>query len=83
MVVIILLYVFPIRLHTAGDYFLLTLFLCLFQDLLKGVVKVVINCMTLRSSHSIFPLLAERLGAPRSHGEGRLEKLLTSSGPTV
>ncbi|KAL2086850.1 hypothetical protein ACEWY4_017909 [Coilia grayii] len=53
------------------------------QDLLKGVQKVVVNCMTLRSSHSIFPLLAETLGAPRGHGESRLEKLLTSSGPTV
>ncbi|XP_063062541.1 cell division control protein 6 homolog [Engraulis encrasicolus] len=58
------------------------------EDLLKGVEKVVVNCMTLRSSHSIFPLLAEKLGAARggAHGqagEARLEKLLTSSGPTV
>ncbi|XP_031418192.1 cell division control protein 6 homolog [Clupea harengus] len=53
------------------------------EDLLKGVQKVVINCMTLRSSHSIFPLLAEKLGGTRGHSEGRLQKLLTSSGPTV
>ncbi|XP_062400253.1 cell division control protein 6 homolog [Sardina pilchardus] len=53
------------------------------EDLLVGVQKVVINCMTLRSSHSIFPLLAERLGSARGHSEARLEKLLTSAGPTV
>ncbi|KAI5101835.1 cell division control protein 6-like, partial [Silurus meridionalis] len=50
---------------------------------LKGVRTVVINCMTLRSSHSIFPLLAEKLGTSRGHGDCKLEKLLTSSGPTV
>ncbi|XP_048103086.1 cell division control protein 6 homolog [Alosa alosa] len=53
------------------------------EDLLKDAQKVVINCMTLRSSHSIFPLLANRLGSARGHNEGRLEKLLTSAGPTV
>lgn len=54
-----------------------------FQAFLKGVQTVVINCMTLRSSHSIFPLLAEKLGTSRGHSDGKLEKLLTSSGPTV
>ncbi|XP_076880782.1 cell division control protein 6 homolog [Brachyhypopomus gauderio] len=59
---------------------------CVLQEhkaVLAGVRTVVINCMTLRSSHSIFPLLAEKLGLSRGHSGGRLEKLLTSSGPTV
>ncbi|XP_027025403.1 cell division control protein 6 homolog isoform X2 [Tachysurus fulvidraco] len=59
---------------------------CVLQErkaLLKGAQIVVINCMTLRSSHSIFPLLAEKLGTTRGHSDGKLEKLLTSSGPTV
>ncbi|XP_053491491.1 cell division control protein 6 homolog [Ictalurus furcatus] len=59
---------------------------CVLQEhkaFLKGVQTVVINCMTLRSSHSIFPLLAEKLGTSRGHSDGKLEKLLTSSGPTV
>ncbi len=54
-----------------------------FQALLRGVQTVVINCMNLRSSHAIFPLLGERLGVPKGNSEARLEKLLTSSGPTV
>ncbi|XP_036401435.1 cell division control protein 6 homolog [Megalops cyprinoides] len=53
------------------------------EDQLQAVQKVVINCMTLRSSQSIFPLLAERLGASGSHSGQRLERLLTSAGPTV
>ncbi|XP_058257642.1 cell division control protein 6 homolog [Hemibagrus wyckioides] len=59
---------------------------CVLQErkaFLKGVRTVVINCMTLRSSHSIFPLLAEKLGTSRGYNDGKLEKLLTSSGPTV
>ncbi|XP_007240198.3 cell division control protein 6 homolog [Astyanax mexicanus] len=59
---------------------------CVLQEqkaLLKGVQTVVINCMTLRSSHSIFPLLAEKLKTSKSSSGGKLEKLLTSSGPTV
>uniref|UniRef100_A0A8C1JU09 Cell division control protein n=1 Tax=Cyprinus carpio TaxID=7962 RepID=A0A8C1JU09_CYPCA len=59
---------------------------CVLQEqkaLLKGVQTVLINCMNLRSSHAIFPLLGERLGVPKGNSEGRLEKLLTSSGPTV
>ncbi|KAM6972000.1 LOW QUALITY PROTEIN: cell division control protein 6 homolog [Aplochiton taeniatus] len=50
---------------------------------LKPVQTVVINCMTLRSSHAIFPLLAEKLGASDSHTDSRLQKLLTSPGPSV
>ncbi|XP_050977939.1 cell division control protein 6 homolog [Labeo rohita] len=59
---------------------------CVLQEqkaLLKGVQTVVINCMNLRSSHAIFPLLGEKLGVPKGNSEARLEKLLTSSGPTV
>ncbi|KAI1887125.1 hypothetical protein AGOR_G00202910 [Albula goreensis] len=53
------------------------------EDELKAVKVVSINCMTLRSSQSIFPLLAERLGASGGHSDRRLEKHLTSTGPTV
>ncbi|XDV51841.1 hypothetical protein PO909_020647 [Leuciscus waleckii] len=59
---------------------------CVLQEqkaLLKGVQTVLINCMNLRSSHAIFPLLGERLGVPKGNSEARLEKHLTSSGPTV
>ncbi|XP_059394158.1 cell division control protein 6 homolog [Carassius carassius] len=59
---------------------------CVLQEqkaLLKGVQTVLVNCMNLRSSHAIFPLLGERLGVPKGNSEARLEKLLTSSGPTV
>nr|XP_055041024.1 cell division control protein 6 homolog [Misgurnus anguillicaudatus] len=59
---------------------------CVLQEqkaLLKGVQTVVINCMNLRSSHAVFPLLGEKLGIPKGHSEVRLQKLLTSSGPTV
>ncbi|XP_051966916.1 cell division control protein 6 homolog [Xyrauchen texanus] len=59
---------------------------CVLQEqeaLLKGVQTVVINCMNLRSSHAIFPMLGERLGAPKGHSEARLAKLLIKSGPTV
>lgn len=59
---------------------------CVLQEqkaLLKGVQTVVINCMNLRSSHAVFPLLGEKLGVPKGHSEARLQKLLTSSGPTV
>ncbi|XP_036442343.1 cell division control protein 6 homolog [Colossoma macropomum] len=59
---------------------------CVLQEhkaLLKGVQTVVINCMTLRSSHSIFPMLAEKLKSSKGQSDGKLEKLLTSSGPTV
>ncbi|KAM4611804.1 cell division control protein 6 homolog [Polymixia lowei] len=53
------------------------------KDELKSVQTVVVNCMSLRSSHAIFPLLAERLGASGSHTDRKMQKLLTSSGPTV
>ncbi|KAI4882033.1 hypothetical protein NFI96_012504 [Prochilodus magdalenae] len=59
---------------------------CVLQEhkaLLKGVQTVVINCMTLRSSHSIFPMLAEKLKTSKGQSDGKLQKLLTSSGPTV
>ncbi|XP_066504091.1 cell division control protein 6 homolog [Hoplias malabaricus] len=59
---------------------------CVLQEqktLLKGVQTVVINCMTLRSSHAIFPMLVEKLRTSRGSSNGKLEKLLTSSGPTV
>ncbi|KAJ8377377.1 hypothetical protein AAFF_G00261060 [Aldrovandia affinis] len=53
------------------------------EDQLRSIKKVVINCMTLRNSQAIFPLIAERLGASGGHSDRRLEKLLTSTGPTV
>ncbi|CAL8328976.1 unnamed protein product [Merluccius merluccius] len=57
------------------------------KEELHGVQTVVVNCMTLRSSHAIFPLLAQRLGggaaAPGGHSSASLQKLLTSPGPTV
>lgn len=59
---------------------------CVLQEqkaLLKGIQTVVINCMNLRSSHAIFPLLGEKLGVSKGHSETRLAKFLTSSGPTV
>uniref|UniRef100_A0A8C1YNB9 Cell division control protein n=1 Tax=Cyprinus carpio TaxID=7962 RepID=A0A8C1YNB9_CYPCA len=56
---------------------------CVLQEQKVRVQTVLINCMNLRSSHAIFPLLGERLGVPKGNSEARLEKLLTSSGPTV
>ncbi|KAM9490986.1 cell division control protein 6 homolog [Salvelinus alpinus] len=53
------------------------------KDELKEIQTVVINCMALRSSHAIFPLLAEKLGASGSHTDTKLQRLLTSTGPTV
>ncbi|XP_055763272.1 cell division control protein 6 homolog [Salvelinus fontinalis] len=53
------------------------------KDELKEIQTVVFNCMALRSSHAIFPLLAEKLGASGSHTDTKLQKLLTSTGPTV
>jgi hypothetical protein len=55
----------------------------LIQDELKEIQTVVLNCMALRSSHAIFPLLAEKLGASGGHTDTKLQKLLTSTGPTV
>lgn len=53
------------------------------KDQLEPVQKVVINCMTLRSSHAIFPMLADKLGVSGSHTDAKLQKLMTSSGPPV
>uniref|UniRef100_A0A6Q2XX10 Cell division control protein 6 homolog n=1 Tax=Esox lucius TaxID=8010 RepID=A0A6Q2XX10_ESOLU len=53
------------------------------KDELKDIKTVVINCMTLRSSHAIFPLLAEKLGTSGGHTDAKLRKLLTSAGPSV
>ncbi|XP_038873434.1 cell division control protein 6 homolog [Salvelinus namaycush] len=59
---------------------------CVLQEMtdeLKEIQTVVINCMALRSSHAIFPLLAKKLGASGGHTDTKLQKLLTSTGPTV
>lgn len=48
---------------------------------LASVQTLVVNCMSLRSSHSIFPLLAQKLKV--KGGQGRLQKHLTSAGPAV
>ncbi|XP_029913437.1 cell division control protein 6 homolog [Myripristis murdjan] len=55
------------------------------KDELKPVQTVVVNCMSLRSSHAIFPLLADRLGAASSHNSSssKLQRLLTGPGPAV
>lgn len=53
------------------------------KEQLKPVQTVLVNCMTLRSSYGIFPLLADRLGVSGSHSDAKLQKLLTSAGPTV
>ncbi|KAM4595807.1 cell division control protein 6 homolog isoform 2-T2 [Fundulus diaphanus] len=57
---------------------------CVLQDMkaeLAAVKTVLVNCMSLRSSHAIFPLLAHRLKA--AGGQGGLQKFLTAPGPTV
>lgn len=51
------------------------------QAELSSVQTVVVNCMTLRSSHAIFPLLAEKLKAPG--GQNGLQKFLAAPGPAV
>ncbi|XP_056136923.1 cell division control protein 6 homolog [Lampris incognitus] len=59
---------------------------CVLQEMkddLKAIKIVVVNCMSLRSSHAIFPVLADRLGASGSHTDIKLQKLLTSPGPNV
>ncbi|RVE76700.1 hypothetical protein OJAV_G00011280 [Oryzias javanicus] len=48
---------------------------------LCGVQTVTVNCMSLRSSHAIFPLLASKLQA--AGGQSGLQRFLTGSGPTV
>ncbi|XP_034543473.1 cell division control protein 6 homolog isoform X2 [Notolabrus celidotus] len=59
-------------------------FNCVLQEMkaeLTSVQTVVVNCMTLRSSHAIFPLLADKLKAPG--GQNGLKKFLTAPGPAV
>lgn len=59
-------------------------FNCVLQEMkaeLSSVQTVVVNCMSLRSSHAIFPLLADRLKA--SGGQKGLQTFLTAPGPTV
>ncbi|KAA8593125.1 hypothetical protein FQN60_018580, partial [Etheostoma spectabile] len=46
---------------------------------LSPVQTVVVNCMSLRSSHAVFPLLADRLKAPG--GQNGLRRFLTAPGP--
>uniref|UniRef100_A0A8C6WP84 Cell division control protein n=1 Tax=Neogobius melanostomus TaxID=47308 RepID=A0A8C6WP84_9GOBI len=48
---------------------------------LSSVQTVLVNCMTLRSSHAIFSLLSEKLKAPG--GQSGLQRHLTSAGRPV
>lgn len=57
---------------------------CVLQQMkaeLASVKCVMVNCMSLRSSHAIFSLLASELKAPG--GQSGLQKFLTSTGPPV
>ncbi|MED6261201.1 hypothetical protein ATANTOWER_002226, partial [Ataeniobius toweri] len=57
---------------------------CVLQEMkseLASVKTVVVNCMSLRSSHAIFPLLAYKLKATGGHSG--LQKFLTTPGPTI
>uniref|UniRef100_A0A8C5GSZ7 Cell division control protein n=1 Tax=Gouania willdenowi TaxID=441366 RepID=A0A8C5GSZ7_GOUWI len=57
---------------------------CMLQEMkaeLTSVEIVVVNCMSLRSSHAIFPLLSHKLGA--KGGQSGLQRLLTAPGPAV
>ncbi|XP_049900430.1 cell division control protein 6 homolog [Epinephelus moara] len=57
---------------------------CVLQEMkaeLSSVQTVVVNCMSLRSSHAIFPLLADKLRAPG--GQNGLQRFLTAPGPSV
>ncbi|XP_047220344.1 cell division control protein 6 homolog isoform X2 [Girardinichthys multiradiatus] len=57
---------------------------CVLQEMkseLASVKTVVVNCMSLRSSHAIFPLLAHKLKATGGHSG--LQKFLTTPGPTI
>ncbi|XP_033985650.1 cell division control protein 6 homolog [Trematomus bernacchii] len=59
-------------------------FNCVLQEMepeLSSVQTVLVNCMSLRSSHAIFRLLAEKLKAPG--GQGGLQRFLTAPGPAV
>ncbi|XP_056264378.1 cell division control protein 6 homolog [Pseudoliparis swirei] len=48
---------------------------------LAPVRTVLVNCMSLRSSHAVFPLLADKLKAPG--GQNGLQSFLTAPGPAV
>uniref|UniRef100_A0A3Q3J487 Cell division control protein 6 homolog n=1 Tax=Monopterus albus TaxID=43700 RepID=A0A3Q3J487_MONAL len=48
---------------------------------LSSVQTVLVNCMSLRSSHAIFPLLADKLRV--SGGQKGLQRSLTAPGPMV
>ncbi|KAK7930635.1 hypothetical protein WMY93_007030 [Mugilogobius chulae] len=57
---------------------------CVLQEMkseLSSVQTVVVNCMTLRSSHAIFSLLSEKLKS--SGGQSGLQKHLTAPGRAV
>ncbi|XP_073325470.1 cell division control protein 6 homolog [Pagrus major] len=57
---------------------------CIVQEMkaeLSSVQTVVVNCMSLRSSHAIFPLLADKLRAPG--GQNGLQRFLSAPGPAV
>lgn len=57
---------------------------CVLQEMraeLSSVQTVMVNCMSLRSSHAVFPLLADKLKA--SGGQNGLQRFLTAPGPTV
>uniref|UniRef100_A0A8C3A6B0 Cell division control protein n=1 Tax=Cyclopterus lumpus TaxID=8103 RepID=A0A8C3A6B0_CYCLU len=57
---------------------------CVLQDMkaqLAPVHTVLVNCMSLRSSHAVFPLLADTLKAPG--GPSGLQSFLTAPGPAV
>uniref|UniRef100_A0A1A8GBY1 Cell division control protein n=2 Tax=Nothobranchius korthausae TaxID=1143690 RepID=A0A1A8GBY1_9TELE len=57
---------------------------CVLKDMkaeLSSVLTVLVNCMSLRSAHSIFPLLADKLKV--LSGQKGLQKFFTSPGPAV
>ncbi|XP_068176941.1 cell division control protein 6 homolog [Antennarius striatus] len=57
---------------------------CVLQEMkaeLSSVQTVMVNCMSLRSSHAIFPLLADKLRAPG--GQKGIQKYLSAPGPAV
>ncbi|XP_072239990.1 cell division control protein 6 homolog [Leuresthes tenuis] len=57
---------------------------CVLQEMraeLSSVQTVTVNCMSLRSSHAIFPLLADKLKA--SGGQNGLQRFLMVPGPTI
>ncbi|XP_040041444.2 cell division control protein 6 homolog [Gasterosteus aculeatus] len=59
-------------------------FTCVLQEMkdqLASLQTVLVNCMSLRSSHGIFPLLADKLKAPG--GPSGLQRFLTAPGPPV